>query len=286
VRSTVRLGAVGYLNARPLVYGLMEGLGAQAEGVRDNLAGIGLRASALGPEITIRFDVPSVCATLLAAGEIDLGLIPSITYLEGPGHKVIPEISIASDGPVASVALFTRKPTREIRSLALDTSSRTSVVLTRILCAKRFEVAPSFVPRSPDLPSMLAVCDAALLIGDPALFVDHRTLGVEKIDLGQAWTDLTGLPFVWAFWAGRSDAADADVLQRLQQARAAGVAESDAIANQYCAGNAARQAVARHYLRENMKYDLSARALEGLMAFYREAAALGLVERTERIAFF
>jgi chorismate dehydratase len=273
VKSIVRLGAVGYLNARPLVYGL----------------GQGPRPEAQGPspaEITVRFDVPSVCAQLLVSAAIDLGLVPSITYLERPGDRVVPDVSIASDGPVASVAIFTRKPAREIRSLALDTSSRTSVVLTRVLCARRFEIAPSFVPHPPDLPTMLGACDAALLIGDPALFVDHRALGVEKIDLGQAWTDMTGLPFVWAFWSGRPEAADSDVVRRLQEARDAGVAASDSVADAYCASHAARQAIARHYLRENMKYDLSPRALEGLTAYYHEAAALGLVERTGPIEFF
>jgi chorismate dehydratase len=273
----VRLGAVGYLNARPLVVGLAGGPAPYSSSLADQRR---------GPQFRIRFDVPSVCATLLAAGEIDLGLVPSITYLSRPGDRVVPDVSIASDGPVASVALFTRVPIRAVKSIALDTSSRTSVVLTRILCARKFEIAPSFVQRMPDLPSMVAACDAALVIGDPALFVDHRALRLEKIDLGQAWTDLTALPFVWAFWAGRSDAADSAVVRLLQAARDRGVTDADAIANDYCAGDAARQAVARHYLRENMKYDLSSRALEGVTEYFREAAALGLVDRVRPLEFF
>ena len=291
----VRLGAVGYLNARPLVYGLEAGPGPQAPGPRKRessgaqpaeQAFLGPQASGLGPDLTVRFDVPSVCAKLLADGEIDLGLVPTITYLERPGDRVVPGVAIASDGPVASVAIFTRRPIHEVRSLALDTSSRTSVVLTRILCARRFAIAPAFVPHAPDLPAMLAACDAALLIGDPALFADYDALGVDKIDLGEAWTALTGLPFVWAFWAGRPDAADADIVGRLQEARDAGVAASDAVADAYVGGDPDRRTVARRYLRESMKYDLSIRALQGLRTYFREAAQLGLVGRSGPIEFF
>jgi len=267
VRSAVRLGAVGYLNARPLVYGLTD-------------------RNPRTPNITVRFDVPSVCATLLAKDEIDLGLIPTITYFDRPGDCVVPGVAIASDGPVASVAVFTRRPVRDIRTLSLDTSSRTSVALTRILCARLFDVAPTFVPHGPDLSAMLAECDAALLIGDPALFVDHRALGAEKIDLGEAWTRLTGLPFVWAFWAGRREAADQHVVRLLQRTRDAGVADSDAIADEYCAPDAAHQGVARAYLRDNMKYVLSDRALKGLNTYFGEAVALGLLGPVPPVAFF
>src|SRR4029079_6710985 len=117
---------------------------------------------------------------------------------ERPGARVVPGVAIASEGPVASVALFTRRPMREVRTLALDTSSRTSVVLARVLCARRFEIAPIYVPHAPHLGALLAACDAALLIGDPALFVDHRALSPEKLDMGQAWTGVTGLPVIWA----------------------------------------------------------------------------------------
>jgi chorismate dehydratase len=271
--TPVRLGAVGYLNARPLVHGLTPQSAASSE-------------SPPGPVFDVRFDVPSVCATLLSEGEIDLGLVPSITYLSRPGDRIVPDVAIASDGSVASVALFTRRPIADVRSIALDTSSRTSVALTRILCVLKFGISPTFSPRPPDLPSMLRDCDAALVIGDPALFVDHRALGLEKIDLGEAWSGLTGLPFVWAFWSGRPGAADDAVVGRLQDARRRGVADAEAIADAYCGDDLRRQAIARHYLREHMKYDLPRRAIEGLTTFYREAAALELVTGTKTIEFF
>jgi chorismate dehydratase len=216
----------------------------------------------------------------LAAGDIDLGLIPTIAYNDRPDDRVVPGVSIASDGPVASVALFTKVPVREIRSLALDTSSRTSVALTRILCARRFEIAPTFVRHAPDLRSMLAEHDAALLIGDPALFVDHRAIGhgdVVKVDLGETWTDMTGLPFVWAFWSGPEGALPPAALARLQAAPVAGLKVSDMLADAYVASTPQYQTLARHYLREHIKFELSDRMLDGLRAYYREAAALGLI---------
>jgi chorismate dehydratase len=259
----VRLGAVSYLNVRPLVYGL------EAR-----------------PEVTLRFDVPSACARLLDAGEIDLGMVPSITHLDRPGDGIVPDVCIGSDGPVASVALFNRRPMREVRTLALDTSSRTSAALTRVLCARRFEIAPAFVPAGPDLAAMLAGADAALLIGDPALFADYRALGADKIDLGAEWTAMTGLPFVWAFWAGRADAAGPEIVHLLRAAAEAGMAHSDEVADAYCAGHPDRQPLARRYLRENLRFRLDARAIEGLETYYREATSLGLARAGDPLTFF
>jgi chorismate dehydratase len=188
----VRLGAVGYLNARPLVYGLER-----------------------SPRFDVRYDIPSECARLLHAGAIDVGLIPSIEYLRGGPYRIVPDLAIASAGPVASVAIFTRRPIADVQSIAMDTSSRTSVALTRVLCARLFRIDPTVEMRGPDLNDMLERSDAALIIGDNALLLDGRP-GIEKIDLGEAWTDMTGLPFVYAFWAGRPGAltgADVDALR-------------------------------------------------------------------------
>jgi chorismate dehydratase len=267
VSAKIRLGSVNYLNCRPLVHGL--------GGEND-------------PHFTLRFDPPSLCASLLDAGEIDLGLIPTIAYGNRPGDRVVPDVAIASEGPVASVALFTRTPVSSIRSIALDTSSRTSVALTRILCARRFEIAPAFAPHAPDLATMLAEYDAALVIGDPALLVDYRAIGpeVEKVDLGQAWSEMTGLPFVWAFWAGRAGALSAAAVRRLQDAKDAGVEISDSLADAYVSGTPQHRELARHYLRENIRFDLTDRMLEGLRAYYREAASLGVIPSAPEPLFF
>ena len=259
-----RLGAVDYLNVRPLVFGL----------------------ESFPETLSLRFDPPSVCASLLDAGEIDLGMVPSITYLFRPGDRVIPGVCIGSDGPVASVALFHRGPLKEVRSIALDTSSRTSVVLTQVLCAQRFDIAPHFAPHAPDLTSMLAVADAALVIGDPALFVDHQALGLQKTDLGAEWTSMTGLPFVWAFWSGRQDAADPALVTLLQAAARQGMAHADAVADAYLTDRPAWQPTGRRYLRENLMFELTPRAVDGLRTYYREAIALGLVSGESIVEFF
>ena len=261
--APVRLGAVSYLNVRPLVYGL------------DRC-----------PDVSLRFDVPSVCARLLSSGDIDLGMVPSITLLDRPDDRIVPGVCIGSDGPVASVALFTRRPMTDVRSIALDTSSRTSAALVQILCRQRFAISPDFLPHAPELTSMLAIADAALLIGDAALFLDHRAHGVEKLDLGELWTEMTGLPFVWAFWAGRPGAATPATVALLQGAAAAGTAHLDEIGAAYCADDPRWIPVAQQYLRENLTYDLSERALEGLRTYYREAAELGLVRPAVETRFF
>jgi chorismate dehydratase len=259
------LGAVDYLNVRPLVHGL----------------------DRRPDRVQLRFDVPSECARLLQVGEIDLGMVPSIAYLARPGDRIVPGLCIGSDGPVASVAVYTRKPIRDVRSIALDTSSRTSAVLTRILCAQRFHISPDFRPHGPDLVSMLATADAALLIGDPALFIDHQALpgSVEKIDLGLAWKEMTGLPFVWAFWAGQADAASPATVALLQEAASSGRQHLDDIATAYVS-DPEHQAIGRRYLRDNLLFDLTPRAQDGLRAFYREALALGLVSGRPGIEFF
>jgi predicted solute-binding protein len=187
---------------------------------------------------------------------------------------------------VASVAIFHRVPLRDVRSIALDTSSRTSVALTKIVCVRQLGISPVFVPHAPDLAAMLASADAALLIGDPALFVDHRALGADKLDLGEAWTTMTGLPFVWAFWAGRADAAPPWVVSRLGAAAKEGFAHLDAIADAYLAGDPARQAVGRRYLREHLTFRLDTRALAGLRKFYRESVAVGAAAADRAVLLF
>jgi chorismate dehydratase len=260
--SRVRLGAVSYLNTRPLVAGLDE----------------------QPHRFALRFDLPSRCATLLHEGGIDLGVVPSIEFLRGD-YAIVGGISIASEGPVASVAIFSRVPIAAIRSLALDTSSRTSATLARVLCAERFGVAPRLEPAGPDLDAMLAACDAALLIGDPALFADHVGRGLLKVDLGAEWTAHTGLPFVWAFWAGRPEACTPEVCQALRTARDVGVGRVPAIAAAFAAGDPVRQAIAERYLREHVHFDLGPGHVQALERFYRSAAALGLVPGPKALRF-
>jgi chorismate dehydratase len=251
--TPVRLGAVGYLNARPLVYGLDR-----------------------NPRFDVRYDLPSECARLLHAHEIDLGLIPSIEYLRGPRpYGMVLGAAVASNGPVKSVALYTRRDPRDIKTVAMDTSSRTSVALATILLRKMYKLVIEPVPMAPDLDLMLERADAALIIGDIALFLDHEAAGVDKIDLGEAWTTATGLPFVYALWAGWPQAVTPDDVGALLRARNAGVAHIDDIAAAHASGDPVRQAIISRYLRDNIQYHVD-EAHEGLKAFYGYATELGL----------
>jgi chorismate dehydratase len=173
-----------------------------------------------------------------------------------------------------------------VRTLALDTSSRTSVALTRVLCHHRFGIAPEFVSHGPELQAMLERCDAALLIGDPAFDADPATLGARKIDLGQEWTAMTGLPFIYAAWTGRRDAIDAGGVRALQEAQAEGLASLDAIAAEYGRGDAARAARAAAYLRDNVKYELGAEEASGLQLFLDYVADLGMTPRRRAVEFY
>jgi chorismate dehydratase len=259
-----RLGAVTYLNARPLVYGL----------------------DTPGSPLSLRFDVPSRCATLLHDHAIDVGLIPSIEYATGRHFSIVPDVAVASDGPVASVALFTARPVSTIRTIATDTSSRTSAALLRVLCARLFHIQPQFHTMAPDLTLMLERCDAALIIGDPALFIDHVALGVEKIDFGEQWRQLTGLPFVYAFWAGWPGALTEGDVVRLREVKEDGAAHPEAVSRAYFGDDEARVAVGARYLRENVRFDLRDAEQEGLRRFYEYAAELGLAPKGTTLRFF
>lgn len=258
----LRLGAVDYLNARPLVHGLDR---------RPDL-------------FSLRFDPPSRCAVLLHEGAIDVGMIPAIEYCRGPEYRIVPGMAIVSSGTVASVALFTKVPVEQIRTIAADTSSRTSNALLRILCAERFGIRPAFTPMAPDPDAMLAAHDAALIIGDPALYLDPAAAGVEKVDLGDEWSRMTGLPFVWAFWAGRPGVVSPAAVAAVREARDAGVAASDAIAAAYC--GPARAALGKAYLRDNIQYDLGERQVEGVRAYYGLAARHQLIDAARDPRFY
>jgi chorismate dehydratase len=233
----------------------------------------------------LRFDVPAQCAALLHEGRIDVGLIPAIEYLRGD-YRIVADIAITSDGPVASVAVFSRVPVERIQTLALDVSSRTSVALTRVLCAARWRIRPKLTPNEPDLRAMLTRADAALLIGDPALQIDAEKFGVEKIDLGSEWKALTGLPFVYAMWSGRDGAVSPRHVAELQAARDRGVAAIPEIARRFSGDDQQRVQMVEQYLRDNLKYPLGEREVAGLRRFHELAAEQGLVPGLRPLRFY
>jgi chorismate dehydratase len=261
---TIRLGAISHLEARPLVYGLDQ---------RQD-------------RFSIRFDVPSKCAALLHEKAIDVGLIPSIEYLHSPNYRIVPGVAIASHGAMASVALFSPLPTAAIRSIAIDSGARTASALLRILCAQAFDIEPKLLTLPPDLPSMLKRCDAALLVGDAALFTDHDALGLEKVDLGEQWTELTGLPFVHAVWTGRLGALSPDDVTALSEARDAGQAHADDVLRA-CFGDdddKARRGAA--FLRENVSYALGEPEMVGLRKFLDLAAEVRIAANAVQLQFY
>jgi chorismate dehydratase len=179
-----------------------------------------------------------------------------------------------------------------------------------VLCARHFRIDPSFKELGPDLASMLDECDAALLIGDNALFANpelpagsrsaesaasegsrlttgsRRPSTIRKIDLGDVWTTMTGLPFVWAFWAGRAGALAPDDVAALRHARDLGVTEEERIAQNYFPDSVERQRIGARYLRDNIKYGLGADERAGLELFYRYAAEAGAIEATSAMRFY
>lgn len=259
----LRLGAVSYLNTKPLVYGL--------DAHRDRF--------------DVRFDVPARCAELLHEGRVDLGLIPAIEYLRDD-YRIVPGVSIASDGDVATVAVFTRTPIDRVQTLALDLSSRTSVALTRVLCAKKWGIAPTFTPSEPDLEAMLRRADAALVIGDPAFEIDPGKHGVTKIDLGAEWKALTGLPFVYAMWVGRPGAASPEQCRALVDAKDHGLAHLPEIARQAGGGDASVEQRALVYLRDNLKYGLGEAEQAGLRRFHQLATEIDVAPELRPLRFF
>ena len=174
--------AVSYLNTSPLVWGMLH-----------------------GPQrdlFDLDFQVPAGCADEVASGAADIGIIPSFE-LTRQDLDIIPGAGIACHGPVRSILLISAKPAAEIRTVAADSSSRTSVALARIILERKYGAAPELFSHHPDLEPMLLAADAALIIGDPALRIEPALLPYHVYDLGAEWVEMTGLPMVFAVWAGR-----------------------------------------------------------------------------------
>ena len=262
--SAIRVSAVEYLNARPLVHGLE---------ARSDL-------------FDLQYDIPARCASQLHDRSVDLGLIPSIEYLQSPDYRIVPDLAVASEGDVASVALFTTRPATSLRSIAVDSSSRTAAALLRVLCTEWWDIDPKLVKLRPELPVMLKRCDAALVIGDQALYLDYESQGLEKVDLGDEWTAMTSLPFVWAVWAGRAGLVSPEHVAALTEARDAGVAAVDEIVAAHGAKGEDEQELGRTYLRENVSFSLDDRAVSGLRKFYDYAYDLRLVQTPPDVRFF
>lgn len=250
---TVRVGAVNYLNTKPLIEGLAE----------------------LAPHFELSLDLPSRLADQLADARLDVALIPVIEFFRGQHYGFVPGVAIGSRGPVLSVTLFSRKPWSEIRSVSLDEGSRTSAALTELMLRQRYQIDPDFERLPIDQPAEGLRTDAVLLIGDRAM---HACLpGYEfAYDLGEEWTDWTGLPFVFAIWAVRDGLDPQEVAPYFQQAKQRGLQRIGPIAAREAERLKLDPGFARRYLTNIVRYDLGAKELAGLGLFYERAAGLGL----------
>jgi chorismate dehydratase len=251
--ASLKVGAVTYLNTKPLVY----------------------RLSEFAPQAEVHFDFPSRLADDMAARKLDVALIPSIEYFQDSTYSIASDACIACRGPVLSVKLFSRVPVQEIRTLALDEGSRTSAALVRILLKERFDLAPDSQPLPIGASLADSAADAVLLIGDRAM---HSPPGsfAEVWDLGHEWVRWSGLPFVFAMWVARAGIGLHELEPALAEARDCGVANLEQIA----AGEAAPLGLTvpqcLGYLRDNLHFYLGSQERRGLELFYRKASQLGL----------
>jgi chorismate dehydratase len=252
----MRIGAVSYLNTKPLVYTLAE----------------------LAPQHELVFDLPSRLADQLAAGSLDVALIPSIEFFQNPDYTIVSNACIGCRGPVLSVKLLSRVPMRQIRTLALDEGSRTSVALARILLQERFGIEPERLPLPIDSRYEESPADAVLVIGDRAI---HPARGnwVAQWDLGDEWNRWSELPFVFAMWVGHVGQASQlpEVAAALSAARDAGVANLGQIAREEGAKVGLTYDQTLTYLRDNLHFCSGPGERAGLGLFYEHACKLGLV---------
>jgi chorismate dehydratase len=260
--STLRISVVQYLNSVPLIWGMLHG---RQQG-----------------KYELHFATPAHCADAVRDGKADIGIIPAIEYHRIDHLQIISGISIASKSCVRSVLLLSKVPIEKIQSVAVDTSSRTSAAFLRILLGKFYSLSVSLIPSAPRPDEMLKCADSALVIGDPAF--TYR--GPAKIyDLAAEWKKFTGLPFVFAFWAGRANKNLARCRVDFEESREFGLAHVDDIAAEYALKLNMEPADVKVYLTRNIDYSLDEENLRGLRLFFKLARETGIIP-VERVLNF
>ena len=283
----LRISIVQYLNTAPLVWGFTNG----------PLAG----------KYDLSFTVPSQCAEALRAGAADIAIIPAIEYQRIPGLVVLPDLAIASQNRVRSLLIISKKPIEQVRSIALDRSSRSTQALTRILAEEHWKIYPEFVETEPDLRVMLERADAAMLIGDPALRISiaiekkstvspqgravcqAATLGITSAEIFHVydvvgeWRKFSSLPAVMAVWAARPEVVTPEVLTDFAASRHFGMAQISAICQEAARELELPQSALESYLRQNIDFSLGEENRRGLERYFHEAAKLGLIPIEKKI---
>ena len=263
--APIRVGAVSYLNAKPLYYRLTE----------------------FAPGVSLEMDLPSRLADRLAEGALDVALIPSVEYLRGAalGYEIVPGFAIAARGAVRSVKLFTRKSFGEIERLALDAGSRTSQALARVWLDAEHGVRPRRIELLPmGVPIEESTADAVLLIGDRAMTVSPEPFHA-VVDLAEAWNAMTGLPFVFALWVARPGVDLGDLPDALARSRAEGLSHARDLAAENGPRLGLDVATCYDYLTSVLSYDLGEPEVAGLRGFARMAARLGLAPEGVNLVF-
>ena len=245
--TPLNIGSVPYLNGRPLVRWFSDTQEGREAG------------------ISVIEAVPSRLATLLETGEIAAALVSSVELFRSPGLTYVPGIAVAAEGPVESVRLLSRVPLQEIKRVALDTSSLTSVALLKILLRELYNLTPDYIPAPPHLEKMLTEADAALLIGDNGYREYDSAFHV--LDLGEGWERFTHLPFVYACWIGRPENLTESLRATLTEAKEWGKTHLDEIARTEHEKIGESYVRASHYLTEIMRYDMGDREEAALRLF-------------------
>lgn len=248
-----RVCAVSYLNTVPLVWGALHGPQVGA--------------------LDISFAVPSICADRVVEGDADLGIIPVIE-MDRNGMDWVSGIGIACRGPVRTILLVSRVPFAEIRTLATDSGSRTSVQLARIILAKRYGAFPVLVSMDPDLVRMLETADAALIIGDAALALDPTEIDYPCLDLGEEWANLTGLPMVFAVWSGRRGQITPELAEAIRGSCHYGLGQLDAIIKEEAERRGFPEYLVHQYLTRNINLLLGEEEEAGIRLYLKYAREL------------
>ncbi len=266
----LKISAISFLNTVPLMWNFEHG--------------------AAGADFEISYTIPSQCADALKAGTADIGIIPAAAYASIPGLVILPDVAIAAQNAVRSILMVSKVPIEQIKTVAADTSSRTSVALLHVLFSRYWGGDRQFTPMGPKLEDMLAACDAALLIGDAALVVDRSKY--LTWDLAEEWRSCTGKPFVFAFWAVRMKALgeirrDLCLVRTFKDSRDHGLepASIAQIAREWAPKLGMTEADVSSYLTENIDYDLSPQNREGLELFYQHAAECGAIPENPTLRF-
>jgi predicted solute-binding protein len=285
--TKLRISIVQYLNTAPLVWGFTNG--------------------PLRGKYDLSFTVPSQCAEQLRTGQADVAIIPAIEYQRTDDLVILPDMAIASKKQVRSLLIIAKKPIEQVKSFALDGSSRSTQTLTRILCAEKWKIAPKFFEAPPDLGAMLQQADAALLIGDPALRIavgierdswpgaegetvcQAATLGITSAevlyvyDVVGEWRSLTGLPAVLAIWASRREIATPELTADFLASRDFGLSRIPEICFDAARELELPQPALESYLRRNIDFSLDAENRRGLELYFAHAAELGLILQAKPI---